>query len=130
LYKIQIPAIVLLLLLIIGIIYFFTFRFKYKTKIKSFNFLVGIWKNEWIVDNTQGSEICTITADGKYYVDKEYCFNIENLVIDASTGHISFIKASVRQSDDRNLRNDLRIVNNSKLEGIENDNKISYTKLS
>jgi hypothetical protein len=129
-YKINIPVYILLILILMVGLYLLKYRSKYKTNIKFFDFLIGTWQNEWIIDKTKGNEICKITAEGKYYVNNEHCFNIENLKIDASTGSISFMKVSVRQNDDRRLDNQLNIVNNLRLEGTENGIKISYSKIS
>lgn len=93
------------------------------------DFLVGDWKNEWTVDNNTGMEICKITNDGKYFVNNEHWFNIKKLQLDASTGKLIFIKASVRENDNRRLMNELNIANPNKLEGIESNYNIKYFRL-
>lgn len=135
-YRIKVPVYVTLLILVIGFIYFRRYRLKYKKNIVSTGFLVGTWRNEWETGNGKGSEICYITANGEYNVNYLHVFNVEELTIDSSTGSIRFIKATVNQTPGYRLFNELRIINNSKIEGTESiqgsDKKygICYTKIN
>jgi len=132
-YNIKIPVYVILILLILAFIYFRRTKSKYKTSKRqniNFDFLVGTWKNEWITNSKKASEICKITPDGRYFTNNIHYFDIKDLKVDASTGKITFSKVSILPNDNRVLYNELNIVNNSRLEGKENDIKISYTKIN
>jgi hypothetical protein len=98
-------------------------------KSNTINFLVGDWKNEHTVNNVPGMELCKITSDGKYYVNNEHWFNIENLKYDSTKEKFTFIKTGVKQNDNRKLINELRLINNNKLEGLENNCEIKYYRL-
>lgn len=135
-YKIKVPVYIILLILVIGFIYFRRYRLSYKKNIEFSDFLVGIWKNEWETGKGKGSQICKITSDGEYYINNEHYFNIEDLTIDSFTGRIRFFKATVNQTPGYRLKNDLKIINNSKIKGteiVEGSGRaygICYTKLN
>jgi hypothetical protein len=125
------PIYIILILVIILTIILVRYRNKYSTKLKkqvskNFDSLVGTWKNDW----GKGTEVCEIDQDGKYYVNNEHWFNIDNLKIDASTGNVTFLKVAVKPNDNRKLYTELKFVNNFKLEGKEDGKKISYTKIN
>jgi hypothetical protein len=96
------------------------------------DFLVGDWKNEWIVNkinNTVGVELFQITKDYKYLINGDHLFNIDSLQFDKNNGKITFIKSGVKPNDNRKLLNELKKINNNKLEGIESDYDIRYYRI-
>lgn len=91
--------------------------------------LAGKWKNEWENNEFSESQLCEITSDLKYLIDGVHCFDINDLKVNYSLDGISFIKSSVISGDDRLLNNELKIKNNSLLEGNEGQYKITYTRI-
>jgi hypothetical protein len=135
-FKLPVPIYIIFILLLIGIIYYSRVRSKYHNSLKLPEFLVGVWRNDYAVGDKFGSEICRITSDGKYFLNENHVFNLENISVDVSTGTITFYKTRVNQVPSYRLRNDLSIINNNEIKGTEqvegkgNNYKISYIKIA
>jgi hypothetical protein len=128
-YNIKIPVYIFLIILLIGLFYFKTIKNRYLHRKITIDFLKGIWKNEWTLNGQSDSEICEIKDDGKYYVNEEHWFTLENFKYDYKTNKITFFKTSVRPGDNRKMLNMLTIENNDLISGNENNYDIRYRRI-
>ena len=87
------------------------------------DFFVGVWRNEWVENDQASFEFCTITSEGKYYVDEKYVFDVLNVTVDKNLNTISFIKKGINQNEGTLLLNELNIVDENFIYGIEKDVK-------
>jgi hypothetical protein len=125
-YNVKVPVYIFSIILIVGLIYLNRFRRKYKQQKISIDFLEGNWKNEWTVNGQVGSEMCQIKNNGKYCVNGEHWFTLEEFKYDYKKNKIEFGKSSIRSVDDRKMLNILTIENNDLLIGTENNYDIKY----
>ncbi len=99
----------------------------------SMSFLSGHWVNEWDAKAGTGSEICEITIDGKYLVNSQHAFNVENLSYNEKMREVKFVKAGVGPRHEEKYNNSLELVSDTFLRGTEDDGtevyKISYKKI-
>jgi|GEM_PF-101993 len=96
----------------------------------NFNFLIGMWLNEWDINGERpGSEELQIKEDGSYIRNDEHIFNIEDFKYIKQSNQISFYKQSVRETDNRRVKNVLNIINDDLLTGKESNYFIRYTRI-
>jgi hypothetical protein len=129
LYVVKIPVYFIILITFIWFLYWSIFKRRYKSHRISMDFLVGSWKNEWIINGQNGSEICQIQRDGKYFVKGKHCFTLDNFSYDYKSNTITFSKISVLSGDNRTLPNELNVNNNDLISGFEDQYKIKYTRI-
>lgn len=136
-YKLSIPIYYFLILFVVILLYVLRMKKRYSPKAETIDLLVGKWKNEWTENQKTSTEILNITNDSEYFVNGIHFYNIQDLKIDKEHKRIQFNKTAIRPNDTRKYYNDLKIVNNDKLEGYEilvdsgNEKyKISYSKIS
>jgi hypothetical protein len=128
-YLVCLPIWLIIALIILLILFVLRIKRKYKTKKITQDFLVGTWKNEWYGDH-QGSEICNITGDLRYFVGGTHYFNLVGFSYDQNTNSLSFTKVGAQPGDNRRVTNVLTIHNNNFLTGIENSYPIKYSRIS
>jgi hypothetical protein len=128
-YNVKFPVYIFLILILVGFIYITKIRQMYIRKKITLDFMSGNWRNEWTMSNNRvGSELFQIKDKGKYYVNGEHFFNLEDFKYDYKTNKITFIKAAVKPGDNRRLSNILILDNNNLLSGQEENYHIKYTR--
>ncbi len=89
------------------------------------NFFKGNWQLTWYTLNGDkiGSEQFKIKEGNKYFVEKEYCYNIKDIDFNTENKKLKFTKVGIRKYDTRIMKNDLIIVSSGKIEGFEEEYK-------
>jgi hypothetical protein len=90
----------------------------------------GKWLNEYeLNDGRKGKEVLEIKNGNEYHALGRHIFNLDSVTIDEKSGAIKFNKKGVG-ADDRQAFNTLRIINEKRYEGEEeNGTKIVYTRI-
>lgn len=128
LYEVKIPLFLFIVILTISTFYFFRIKRRYTKRQLTLKELKGTWRNDWGTDGEH--EIFTLTEDGNYVINGEHVFNLTEFNFDPKSNTITFYKTAVRLGDNRKVPNTVEVINNELLEGIENNYKIKYTKIS
>ena len=98
-------------------------------KVKTINFLVGTWKNEWTINGHTDSEILTITNDYRYLIVDAHIFNITHFIHEPDKNEVKFIKEGAQPGDLRKHLNTLFMQSDDLLTGSEDNYQIRYTRI-
>ncbi len=102
--------------------------FKLSLKMLTFDFLVGKWRNDFMLDGIKAFELCEIDATGGYFVDGEHWFNVIEFEYDRKTSTISFTKSAVKEGDERQFFNVISKISDNFLENESpTSNKSTYS---
>lgn len=127
-YNIKIPVYILLIIILLSILYINKLKKRYNKNKIAVDFMIGNWINEWNDNGNIGTEHLEIRDKGKYYLNGEHAFNIEDFQYDIQKNQIRFFKTALRQDDNRRLLNVLNVINNDHLQGDEDYYKIDYKR--
>jgi hypothetical protein len=127
-YEVKIPLYLFIVIFTISMFYFFRLKGRFTKKYLTLTELKGTWRNDW--GENEGNEIFTLNEQGNYVINGEHIFNITEFDFDPKANKITFYKTGVRSGDNRKVLNTVKVINNETLEGIEQDYKIKYTKIS
>ncbi len=106
---------------------------KQAVKDVSMSFLAGAWSNEWHTKTGAGSEVCEVTNDGKYFINGQHAFNVENFSYNEKTREVIFVKTGIGPRHEERYNDSLELVGDTLLRGMEDNGKevykITYTRI-